>query len=164
MFPLIQPLKSHKPPGQVTLSESITTARLLPATWVKVLPARAISQLLLTSLPLSSVKLCSWSETTSTPFQHQLLTSMPQMVSFPEPFQWVLPVPELMETMLWPVGRLHERLVSTSWRKRNHTSLSSWHTESAIIQLQITLPCTETRTKERNGKKRTTRSWDLQNS
>lgn len=88
--------------------------RLLLVMLGKVLPVRATLLLLLTLLPLSSVKPFSSAETTSTPSPLPPKINTLQMVLSPEPFQWVLPVPELTEMMPSPVGKPQEKPVNLS--------------------------------------------------
>ncbi len=96
------------------LSESIINKRSPLVMSAKVLLVKEILPLLSTSLPLSSAKLFSSAETTSTLFPLPLKINTPLMVSFPEPYQWVSPVPESMEMMPSPVGKPPEKPANSS--------------------------------------------------
>ncbi len=80
----------------------------------KVQLVKEILPSLSTLLPLSSVKLFSSAEITSMPFPLPLKINTPQMVSFPEPYQWVSPVLESMEMMHSPAGKPPEKPANSS--------------------------------------------------
>lgn len=105
-------------------------------------------------LQLLNAKLFSCVETTSMPSLLQLPINTHLMVSFQEPFQWVLLVPELMVMMLSHVWKWPEKPENIFWKRRSLTLLSSWHTEWVIILHPTTHPCTEMRMKEENGNKK----------